>query len=72
MPNDRGRVLGDDGEPLPGVYVAGWIKRGAQGVIGTNKTDAEETVARLWEGLDDGKLNRDVQDRAWLQELVAQ
>jgi len=72
VPNDRGRVLGDDGEPLPGVYVTGWIKRGAHGVIGTNKTDAEETVARLWEDFDDGKLSRDVQDRAALQELITQ
>jgi ferredoxin/flavodoxin---NADP+ reductase len=72
VPNDRGRVLGDDGEPLPGVYVTGWIKRGAHGVIGTNKTDAEETVARLWEDFDDGKLTSDIQDSASLQELVAQ
>jgi ferredoxin--NADP+ reductase len=44
MPNEGGRVLGEDGAPLTGVYCAGWIKRGPTGVIGTNKKDATETV----------------------------
>ena len=47
VPNDGGRVLGEDGRPLPGEYVAGWIKRGPTGVIGTNKADAAETVRAL-------------------------
>jgi ferredoxin--NADP+ reductase len=47
VPNQDGRVLGPDGEPLAGVYCAGWIKRGPTGVIGTNKKDATETVASL-------------------------
>ena len=47
MPNEAGRVLGEDGRPLPGVYCAGWIKRGPTGVIGTNKKDAAETVEAL-------------------------
>ena len=29
------------------TYVAGWIKRGPSGVIGTNKKDASETVELL-------------------------
>ena len=46
LPNERGRVLhADSGEPLPGVYAVGWIKRGPTGILGTNKRDAEETVA---------------------------
>ena len=49
MPNDGGRVLGADGEHVPGVYCAGWIKRGPSGVIGTNKKDATETVELLLE-----------------------
>ena len=44
IPNERGRVS-------PGVYVAGWIKRGPSGVIGTNKKDATETVELLLEDL---------------------
>ena len=46
MPNAAGRVL-RDGVPVPGAYVAGWIKRGPTGVIGTNKADAAETVAAV-------------------------
>ncbi len=49
VPNERGRVIGSDGATLPGVYVAGWIKRGPSGVIGTNKPDAVETAQSLLE-----------------------
>jgi ferredoxin--NADP+ reductase len=47
VPNDAGRVLDAAGAPVPGLYVAGWIKRGPSGVIGTNKGDAQETAAGL-------------------------
>jgi ferredoxin/flavodoxin---NADP+ reductase len=40
IPNEGGRVE-------PGLYAAGWIKRGPSGVIGTNKKDATETVELL-------------------------
>lgn len=46
IPNAAGRVL-RGGAVVPGEYVAGWIKRGPTGVIGTNKRDANETVAAL-------------------------
>ncbi|SCX38922.1 ferredoxin--NADP+ reductase [Klenkia marina] len=46
VPNEGGRVL-RDGAVSPGEYVAGWIKRGPTGVVGTNKHDARETVAAL-------------------------
>ena len=48
IPNAGGRVL-RDGAPAPGEYVAGWIKRGPTGIIGTNKQDANETVRCLFE-----------------------
>ncbi|HEY1622641.1 MAG TPA: FAD-dependent oxidoreductase [Streptosporangiaceae bacterium] len=51
VPNVAGRVVGADGQPLPGEYVAGWLKRGPTGVIGTNKSDAAETVRSLFEDL---------------------
>jgi ferredoxin--NADP+ reductase len=54
--NDCGRVLADDGEPLPGVYCAGWIKRGPTGIIGTNKKDATETVQLLLEDATAGRI----------------
>jgi ferredoxin--NADP+ reductase len=56
LPNDRGRVRTPDGEPLPGVYAVGWIKRGPTGILGTNKRDAEETVSCLVEDLTTGAL----------------
>jgi ferredoxin/flavodoxin---NADP+ reductase len=56
--NDSGRVLDDSGEPVPGVYCAGWIKRGPTGVIGTNKKDATETVRLLLEDAAGGRLPR--------------
>jgi ferredoxin--NADP+ reductase len=56
MRNDCGRVLGDDGQPEPGVYCAGWIKRGPTGIIGTNKKDAVETVSLLLEDLREGRM----------------
>ncbi len=40
----------------PCVYVAGWIKRGPTGVIGTNKKDATETVELLLEDAAAGRL----------------
>ena len=43
IPNLDGRVLNGD-LPVPGLYVAGWIKRGPSGIIGTNKKDAVQTV----------------------------
>ena len=56
IPNRDGRIIGDDGTPLVGRYVAGWIKRGAQGVIGTNKADAGDTVASIIDDLVGGRL----------------
>jgi ferredoxin--NADP+ reductase len=47
VPNASGRVLSSEGKELPGEYVAGWLKRGPTGVIGTNKADAAETVQAL-------------------------
>lgn len=46
VPHREGRVL-RDGAVAPGEYVAGWIKRGPTGVIGTNRPCAKETVASL-------------------------
>jgi ferredoxin--NADP+ reductase len=56
IPNAGGRVLGESGEPLPGIYCAGWIKRGPTGVIGTNKKDATETVELLLEDAAAGRI----------------
>jgi ferredoxin/flavodoxin---NADP+ reductase len=73
--NLGGRVCEDDGQPCPGEYVVGWIKRGPSGVIGTNKKDAADTVARIVEDADAGVLNDPVlpdadEFEAWLVERV--
>jgi ferredoxin--NADP+ reductase len=47
IPNEAGRVLDGPGSPAVGIYVAGWIKRGPSGVIGTNKPDSAETVGAM-------------------------
>jgi adrenodoxin-NADP+ reductase len=60
VPNVAGRVLrqpsqqqqqqpgsssSDSGSEFePGLYVCGWVKRGPTGLIGTNSSDADETV----------------------------
>lgn len=51
VPHTAGRVR-------PGTYVAGWVKRGPNGFIGTNKSCAEETVASLLDDLEAGRLDR--------------
>lgn len=51
VPNRAARVV--DGEAaIERLYVAGWMKRGPSGVIGTNRSDALETVKSLLEDLD--------------------
>jgi ferredoxin--NADP+ reductase len=72
--NDGGRVLGDDGEVLPGEYAVGWIKRGPSGVIGTNKKDAADTTSKIAEDAVAGKLNEPTDDsdaEEWLRSKVA-
>ncbi|MDN4175405.1 FAD-dependent oxidoreductase [Nocardioides sp. SOB77] len=49
VPNEQGRVE-------PGTYVAGWVKRGPTGFLGTNKSCAQETVGTLLDDLDSGLL----------------
>ena len=46
----------EDGDALPGVYCAGWIKRGPTGVIGTNKKDATETVQAVLADAESGLI----------------
>ena len=60
--NDRGRVVDADGVPRVGEYVVGWIKRGPSGVIGTNKKDAADTVARIVEDTASGLLGETAPD----------
>ena len=56
MPNDERSRARRGRSPIPGLYCAGWIKRGPTGVIGTNKKDATETVEHLLEDARPGRL----------------
>ena len=48
IPNQKGQVCNPEtGEACLREYVAGWIKRGPSGVIGTNKPDAVESVRTM-------------------------
>ena len=55
VPHAEGRVIRDGGFS-PDEYVTGWVKRGPTGVIGTNKSDAVETVTSLLHDVSDGAL----------------
>jgi ferredoxin--NADP+ reductase len=72
--NDGGRVCDEQGTPHPGEYVVGWIKRGPSGVIGTNKKDAADTVAKVLEDAEAGALNGPAADALecaqWLAECA--
>jgi ferredoxin--NADP+ reductase len=74
IPNDHGRVIDPKTrQPLVGEYVAGWIKRGPSGIIGTNKPDSVETVHLALEDaaagvvLSPSQPSRD-DTEAWLRE----
>jgi ferredoxin--NADP+ reductase len=50
IPNREGRVLeSPTGDPVPGLYVVGWAKRGPTGLIGTNSPDSRATIQALVE-----------------------
>jgi ferredoxin/flavodoxin---NADP+ reductase len=74
--NEEGRVVSDDGV-CSGEYVVGWIKRGPTGVIGTNKKDAADTVAKILADAESDALSHPDQElsdteavAAWLTERV--
>jgi ferredoxin--NADP+ reductase len=47
FPTLDGRIVDPAGRAIPGLYAAGWIKRGPTGIIGTNKPDSVATVASI-------------------------
>lgn len=56
IPHRGGRVTDVGGNTVRGTYVAGWIKRGPSGVIGTNRYCSRETVQALLEDFAAGRL----------------
>lgn len=73
VPNVDGRVIDPvSGDPVPGAYVAGWIKRGPSGFIGTNKSCAMQTVAALVADYNAGRLAAPRRRRRHLDDLLRQ
>ncbi len=60
--NEGGRVTDPEGRHQVGEYASGWIKRGPSGVIGTNKKDAQDTVAKILDDAAAGRLNQPMSD----------
>ncbi len=71
VPNDGGRVVDPATRgPVQGSYVAGWIKRGPTGFIGTNKSCAAQTVRELVADYNAGILADPAAKPAALDRLV--
>lgn len=71
IPNDHGRVIHPESNaPVPAVYVAGWIKRGPSGVIGTNKPDSTDSVASMLADVEKGVHWRPVEADARAAEAL--
>lgn len=56
IPNVAGRIQDEERRVIPGLYTAGWIKRGPSGLIGNNRADATETVNALLDDVDKSDL----------------
>ena len=71
VPNRDGRVIDPaTGEAVTGAYVAGWIKRGPTGFIGTNKSCAMQTVSNLVDDFNAGLLIDPAARPALLDKLI--
>ncbi|NIT62121.1 MAG: NADP oxidoreductase, partial [Aliifodinibius sp.] len=70
IPNVAGRITTEQGgDVVPGLYTAGWIKRGPSGIIGTNRACAVETVDALLEDIN--KLDSSKPGREGLYKLLS-
>lgn len=72
VPNESGRVVASpNGAVLKGVYVTGWIKRGATGGIGMNRVCGEETARAVVADFANGVLPEPIRVPDDLHELAA-
>jgi ferredoxin--NADP+ reductase len=62
VPVENGRVTNIGGKVEHNLYVVGWAKRGPNGVIGTNKSDAADVVDLLISELKEPKDSNGVSD----------
>lgn len=66
VPNVEGRVTDTPGgQVAPGMYATGWIKRGPVGLIGSTKSDAQETIGHLVEDFEAGTLHATTDALGW-------
>ncbi len=68
----EGRVVDAMEQPVSGLYVSGWMRRGPSGVIGTNKKDANEVAQAI---IADGAVRpvgSDAQFEEWLASSIHQ
>lgn len=56
VPNRNGCVIDDKGNVIPGLYVAGWAKRGPIGIIDSTLRDTMETVRHISHHLNEDLL----------------
>ncbi|MFB8002035.1 FAD-dependent oxidoreductase [Nocardia sp. NPDC056000] len=71
VPHRGGRVVDPaSGDAVPGTYVAGWIKRGPSGFLGTNKSCSRETVDTLLADAERDPARFPVRDDAALRALL--
>lgn len=71
VPNDEGRVMDPPtGQRVPGAYVSGWIKRGTNGFIGTNKSDSLKTIQTLAADYNAGLLDEPIAGPRAIARLV--
>jgi NADPH-dependent glutamate synthase beta subunit-like oxidoreductase len=70
IPNLEGRVVDARGAAIPGIYATGWIKRGPNGVIGTNLADSAETTEHMLHDLAQLPVHRPAPDLSFIRALT--
>lgn len=71
MKHDNGKVDGAT-STLGGLYAVGWLKRGPTGIIGTNITDAKDTVSTIVQDAEKDLIERKSGDvESFLSECAA-
>ena len=71
VPHRNGRVHPVDDGGAHGLYVAGWIKRGAHGGIGMNRRCGEETARTILDDHSDGLLGMPSRSRDDVADIIA-
>jgi NADPH-dependent glutamate synthase beta subunit-like oxidoreductase len=74
VPNIHGHAVEEAGSDrfVPGVYVAGWIKHGPQGVLRTNTRCATDTVRQIVADAEAGLIPRVAADVPSIDALLAE